>query len=124
MGRSRIGPQAGEAAVKSYLYGEHDRETTALAVRYLLQVLEETVPGNSVEVRIPPFGAIQCVGGPRHSRGTPPNVIEMDSEAWISLAVGSMAWGDALANQLISASGSRASLETIVPLNWRVVGEN
>ena len=60
----------------------------ATAVRYLLQLLVEKAPGNSVEVRVPPFGAVQVVEGPRHTRGTPPNVVETDAATWIALATG------------------------------------
>lgn len=95
---------------------ERSRDETATAVRYLLQLLAERVPGNTVEVRVPPFGAVQAVEGPRHTRGTPPNVIEMDAETWIALATGSLSWPDAVGAGRIAASGQRADLSAFVPL--------
>ena len=67
-------------------------------MRYLLQVLADDAPGNSVEVRVPPFGAMQAVEGPRHTRGTPPNVIEMDAATWLALATGQLPYADALSS--------------------------
>ncbi|UGS25350.1 hypothetical protein K8F61_11710 [Microbacterium resistens] len=92
------------------------RTAYAAAVRYLLQLLEEKAPGNSVEVRVPPFGAVQVVQGPRHTRGTPPNVVEMDPETWIDVATGVRAWADAAADGRIHASGTRADLTDLLPL--------
>ena len=91
---------------------ERSRDETALAVRYLLQLLVERVPGNTVEVRVPPFGAVQVVEGPRHTRGTPPNVIEMDAETWIALATGTLEYSAAR----IHASGTRADISFALPL--------
>ena len=88
----------------------------ATAVRYLLQVLADAHPGHTVEVRVPPFGAVQCVEGPRHTRGTPANVVEMDAATWVALATGGLSWSDALTEARVHASGSRADLSTLVPL--------
>ncbi len=88
----------------------------ATAVRYLLQILAEAHPGHTVEVRVPPFGAVQCVEGPRHTRGTPANVVEMDAATWVALAIGELSWADARAGARVHASGSRADLSTLVPL--------
>jgi hypothetical protein len=85
-------------------------------VRYLLQMLATAHPGHTVEVRVPPFGAVQCVEGPRHTRGTPANVVEMDAATWVALATGSLAWADALADARVHASGNRADLSALVPL--------
>ena len=104
------------AAVRDALSPQARRETTAKAVRYLLQALAERVPGNTLEVRVPPFGAVQCVPGPRHTRGTPPNVIETDAASWLAMATGSLSWEDGLANGMVHASGQRASLDGFVPL--------
>ena len=79
-------------------------------MRYLLQLLVEKAPGNSVEVRVPPFGAVQVVEGPRHTRGTPPNVVETDPATWIALATGEEQWADAAAAGRILASGIRADV--------------
>lgn len=92
------------------------RTETATAVRYLLQLLAEKAPGNTVEVRVPPFGAVQVVEGPRHTRGTPPNVVETDAATWIDLATGVEEWADALASGRIAASGTRADLAALLPL--------
>ena len=105
-----------------------DRDVTAVAVRYLLQELVAAAPGNTVEVRVPPHGAVQCIEGPNHTRGTPPNVIEMDAETWVAVATGSLAWPDALSRGRISASGSRADLGDHLPVHllrgepdqWRI----
>ncbi len=118
MARARIPDEQGGPAVRSALAGEADRNTTAMAVRYLLQLLVERAPGNTVEVRVPPFGAVQCIPGPRHTRGTPPNVIETDAATWLALASGGLGWEEGLASGAIHASGQRASLEGLVPLRY------
>lgn len=92
------------------------RSTRATAVRYLLEELATRAPGHSVEVRVPPFGVCQCVEGPRHTRGTPPNVVEMDPTTWLDLATGRLAWRDAVGAGRILASGSRADLTEWLPL--------
>lgn len=104
------------SAVAGVLDGDRDRQTVAMATRFLLEELAVIAPGNTVEVRVPPFGATQCVQGPRHTRGTPPNVIETDPETWVLLASGRLAWEDALAQAKVTASGSRANLDGILPL--------
>lgn len=86
------------------------------AVRALLTVLRELAPGRSVEVRVPPYGAIQCVEGPRHTRGTPPNVIETDPTTFVRLATGQLAWAEAVADGRARASGARADLTPFLPL--------
>lgn len=106
----RIPDEVGREAVRT---GD-----TATAVRYLLQVLTDAAPGNSVEVRVPPFGAVQAIEGPRHTRGTPPNVVELDPETWIALAIGALTWSDALDTGRVDASGSRADLDNVLPLRW------
>ena len=92
------------------------RADLATAVRYLLQLLVEKAPGGSVEVRVPPFGAVQVIEGPRHTRGTPPNVVETDPATWIALATGKERWVDAAASGRIRASGIRADLSDLLPL--------
>ena len=88
------------------------------AVRGLLSMLATSAPGRSVEVRVPPYGAIQCRLGPRHTRGTPPNVIETDPLTWIRLATGRLSWARAVADGLVRASGVRAELDDLLPV-WR-----
>lgn len=85
-------------------------------VRALLAVLNAKVPGRSVEVRVPPYGAIQCVEGLRHTRGTPPNVVEMDPLTWLEVATGRTNWHDAVSAGRIRASGIRADLSPYLPL--------
>lgn len=109
--------RAALAAVRAADTATPARTDLATAVRYLLQLLTEKAPGNTVEVRIPPFGAVQVVQGPRHTRGTPPNVVETDASTWIALATGAETWGDAVASGRVHASGSRADLAALLPLN-------
>ncbi|WP_051070099.1 sterol carrier family protein [Actinopolyspora halophila] len=93
-----------------------ERSELAGAVRLTLRALERAAPGRSVEVRVPPFGAVQCVPGPEHTRGTPPNVVETDPHTWLSLVTGRFSWQDAVADGLVSASGARADLAHWLPL--------
>ncbi len=86
------------------------------AVTYLLDLLATDAPGRAVEVRVPPYAAVQCVAGPRHTRGTPPNVVELDPVTWVLLAVGRLRWADAVAAGRVSASGPRADLSGLLPL--------
>jgi hypothetical protein len=111
----RIPAAVGQAAVRA---ADRDRETTATAVRWLLQVLAETAEGNTVEVRVPPFGAVQAIEGPRHTRGTPPNVIETDATTWLALATGELPWAEAVGSGRVAASGQRADLTAYLPLAW------
>lgn len=106
------------AEVAGYLErGEEPPPSTLRpAVRYLLFTLEAAVPGRSVEVRVPPVAAVQCVAGPRHTRGTPPNVIETDPLTWFRLATGRVAWDEAVKSGAVRASGARADLSEYLPL--------
>lgn len=108
--------ETGRAALGAVAEGTAGRPETATAVRYLLQLLAEKAPGGTVEVRVPPFGATQVIEGPRHTRGTPPNVVEMDAETWIALATGKLAWADAAASGTLRASGVRADVSHLLPL--------
>jgi hypothetical protein len=129
--RRRIPVDDGRAAVSEWLAAREgdgiaepggaplapvDRSVLATAVRYTLEELAARAPGNSVEVRVPPFGVAQCIEGPRHTRGTPPNVVETDGETWLAIATGSMAWLDAVATGKLSASGTRTDLSGLMPL--------
>lgn len=96
---------------------EPSRPVVKGAVRFLLDRLAELAPGRSVEVRVPPHAAVQCIDGPHHTRGTPPNVVEMDATAWIALATGQLAWADAVADGRVRASGARADLSAFLPLS-------
>lgn len=116
--RRRIQLDEGRAAVTAILSGATDRATLALGTRFLLEQLAEEAEGHTVEVRVPPFGAVQAVPGPRHTRGTPPNVVEMDAATWIALATGTLGWEAAVRELRVTASGSRATLADHLPLHW------
>jgi hypothetical protein len=88
------------------------------AVRELLGRLRQRAPGRSVEVRVPPYGAVQCVEGPPHKRGTPPNVVETDPMTFVLLTTGRLAWDDAARDGRITASGTRADLSPYLPI-WK-----
>jgi uncharacterized SCP-like protein len=106
------------AEVAGYLERGEEPPQGALrsAVRYLLFSLEATAPGRSVEVRVPPVAAVQCVAGPRHTRGTPPNVVETDPVTWFRLAAGRLGWDEAVKSGAVRASGARADLSAFLPL--------
>src|SRR5438067_837018 len=93
-----------------------DRQALAAAVRLTARTLAAAAPGASVEVRIPPFAAVQCISGPRHTRGTPPNVVETDPRTWLELAAGRLGWPDAVAAGRVTASGIRADLSRWLPI--------
>ena len=116
MARAKIAESVGRQAVIEARATDAARDVIATAVRYLLQELAASVPGNSVEVRVPPFAAIQCVEGPGHTRGTPPNVVEMSQAVWLALATGERRWNEALTAGEVQASGSRADLSAYLPV--------
>ena len=96
---------------------EPDRSVIGAAVRLTARTLAGLAPGGSVEVRVPPFVAVQCVAGPRHTRGTPPNVVETDPRTWLRLACGLLGFEQATADGLVSLSGSRAAdIASLFPL--------
>ena len=86
------------------------------AVVHLLTLLASRAPGRAVEVRVPPYAAVQCLAGPRHTRGTPPNVVETDPVTWVLLATGRVSWQSAVAGGAVGASGPRADLSALLPL--------
>src|SRR3712207_6097637 len=111
--------RAAVQAMLPWLRGEADqpeRPVLAAAGRLSLLTLETLAPGRSVEVRVPPFAAVQCVEGPRHTRGTPPNVVETDARTWLRLATGVTTWTQAVADGQVGASGNRADLGRYLPL--------
>lgn len=114
--RRRTDPAVGRVALVAWANGTADRKQLMTAVRFTLEELAEVAPGHSVEVRVPPAGAVQCVEGLQHTRGTPPNVIEMDMDVWLELVSGKLSWADGLADGRISASGERADLTDYMPL--------
>lgn len=94
----------------------YDRRALAACTRLLADALAAKAPGASTEVRVPPFAVVQCVEGPRHTRGTPPSVVEADPLTWIRLATGRTAWPDALRSAKVSASGERSDLGGLLPV--------
>ena len=85
-------------------------------VKSTLALLTTKAPGRAIEVRIPPYAAVQCGDGPTHTRGTPPNTIEMNADTWLALASGKLSWFDAMNSGAIAASGVRADLSEYLPL--------
>ncbi|GAB3549898.1 hypothetical protein GCM10027404_16170 [Arthrobacter tumbae] len=116
MARRRIPTADGNAAVRAVAAGSSDRTERTTAVRFSLEELAFRAPGNSVEVRVPPLGVTQCVEGPRHTRGTPPNVIETDADTWLALVLGTLGWDAAVTSGVVAASGRRADLSALLPL--------
>jgi hypothetical protein len=105
--------------VRAWLAGEAEQPPRAVvgaAVKTSARWLAQQVPGRSVELRVPPHVAVQCIEGPRHTRGTPPNVVETDAATWLRLATGQQTWADALAEGKVTASGNRADLGAHLPL--------
>lgn len=117
---ARIDPRVGLDAVaecRAVGVAATPRATVATAVRFTLAWLARAAPGRSLEVRVPPHGVVQCLDGPVHRRGTPPSVVETDAATWLALAVGELAWGDALESGAVVASGQRADLDGLLPLH-------
>ncbi len=111
--------RAAVAACLPWLRGEADKPARAVlgaAVKTSARWLAQQVPGRSVEVRVPPHVAVQCIEGPRHTRGTPPNVVETDAATWLRLVTGMQTWEDAVAGGTVAASGNRADLAAVLPL--------
>jgi hypothetical protein len=105
--------------VRPWLAGQADQPPRAVlgaAVKTTARWLAQQVPGRSVELRVPPHVAVQCVEGPRHTRGTPPNVVETDAATWLRLATGELTWAVAVAEGSVVASGNRADLSAHLPL--------
>ncbi|GAB2688657.1 sterol carrier family protein [Kitasatospora kifunensis] len=94
----------------------HDRFALASVCRLLADALADQVPGGAVELRIPPVAVVQAVPGPRHTRGTPPNVVEMDQLTWLRLATGRQEWAEAVDAAQVSASGERSDLSGFLPV--------
>ena len=116
--RRRVPPAEGLQALRVWRADPSaaPRATVATAVRFTLEELASRAPGRALEVRVPPYGAVQCVEGPRHTRGTPPNVIETDARTWLDLVSGQTDWASALAGGTVHASGRLATLADHLPL--------
>ena len=114
---NREGLKALRDLLNSYVNNQEvNKVVEQTAVKYCLQMLHEIAPGNSVEVRIPPYAAVQVIPGISHKRGTPPAVIEMSARIWVELAIGKIDWITTKNSGAISASGERADLSAFLPL--------
>ncbi|WP_192796668.1 sterol carrier family protein [Serinicoccus kebangsaanensis] len=117
--RRRVDPAAGEEALAAWAAAEEaevPRAVLATAVRYTVEELAARAPGRAVEVRVPPYAAAQVIEGPRHTRGTPTNVVETDPQTWLALVTGRTSWAEAVASGSVRASGRRADLTAYLPL--------
>ena len=115
--RLRALPEHEFAAVRARLdSGAAQPDDLRLATKHLLALLVERAPGNSVEVRVPPYAAVQCIAGGRHTRGIPPAVVESDAHTWIALATGELSWTEAVVAGRVLASGQRSDLSAHLPL--------
>lgn len=114
--RLRVAAQAEVSAALARVAERPEGADLRLLTKHFLAVLEERAPGHSVEVRVPPYAAVQVIPGVRHTRGTPPAVVETDAETWLALATGRLVWADAVAQGRVSASGERTDLSHYLPL--------
>lgn len=96
--------------------GTAEKADLRLLTKHYLALLETRAPGRSVEVRVPPYAAVQCIEGVRHTRGTPPAVIETDAATWVAVATGELAWHAAVEAGRVRASGERTDLTPYLPL--------
>jgi hypothetical protein len=103
-------------AVDRFRDGVADADDLRLLTKHFLAVLASAAPGAAVEVRVPPYAAVQAVGGTTHKRGTPPAVVEMDGATWVGLALGDVTWSDAERAGRLVASGERSDLSPHLPL--------
>lgn len=104
------------SALARFRRDEADNEDLRLLTKHLLALLATAAPGGAVEVRVPPFAVVQCVEGSRHTRGTPPAVVELDPVTWISMAVGDLSWDEAVGDARVRASGERSNLSDLLPV--------
>lgn len=114
--RRRTDPAAGRVALARWREDPTDRHARTTAVRFTLEEVAEIEPGRAVELRVPPDGAVQAIDGPRHTRDTPPNVVETDPQTWLGIVTGEIPWADAVADGRVRASGTRADLGRLFPL--------
>src|SRR3954463_8045577 len=104
------------AALARFRDGTYDQADLRLLTKHLLALLVAKAPGGAVEVRVPPYAVAQCLAGTRHTRGTPPAVVEMDAVTWIGLAVGDLDWSEAVRDARLVASGERSDLGHVLPV--------
>ncbi len=115
----RLRPQPSAAVTEAHAAlaaDPDDRAALRLLTKHYLAVLAQRAPGGAVEVRVPPYAAVQCIAGTSHTRGTPPAVVETDPATWIALATGDLTWDEAAGAGRISASGERSDLSAHLPL--------
>lgn len=110
-------PALVSAALTRFREGDSDKADLQLLTKHLLALLMAKAPGGAVEVRVPPFAVAQCVEGARHTRGTPPAVVELDATTWILLATGGLEWHEAERDARLVASGERSDLSALMPLH-------
>jgi putative sterol carrier protein len=109
--------ESADAVLAQWEAGETpDRLAVKAAVKASLASLVAKAPGRSVEVRVPPYAAVQAIDGATHRRGTPPAVVECDARTWLELATGRLAWADAVADGRVRASGERSDLSAYLPV--------
>ena len=113
---ARLRPASPAEVAEALAATPRSDEQTRLLVKHFLAVLGARAPGRSVEVRVPPYAAVQAVDGVRHTRGTPPAVVETDAETWLALATGALSWASAEQAGRLRASGERADLTPYLPL--------
>ena len=109
-------PAAVAAARDRHRSGDATTDDLRLLVKHAMAVLQRRAPGGAVEVRVPPYSAVQVIGGTTHKRGTPPAVVETDAETWLALAFGDLAWADAVTSGRVVASGERSDLTPYLPI--------
>lgn len=114
---ARLQPQDPAAVADALAREEHTGADLKLLTKHFLALLSERAPGRSVEVRVPPYAAVQVVPGVRHTRGTPPAVVETDAETWLAVATGRTSWGEAVDSGKVVASGERTDLSPYLPLD-------
>ena len=114
----RTDPEAGRSALAAWATAPESAGLSVLApaVRYTLESFAEEHPGGAVELRVPPFAAVQAIAGTRHTRGTPPAVVETDAATWLALVTGDLGWEAAVADGRVRASGERSDLGELLPL--------
>jgi len=109
-------PSVVEPALERYRAGTASPDDLRLLTKHLLALLVAKAPGGAVEVRVPPYAVAQCLSGTRHTRGTPPAVVEMSPQTWVGVATGALSWEQAERTAALVASGERSDLSHLLPL--------
>ncbi len=109
-------PSLVEPALERHRAGTASSADLRLLTKHLLALLVAKAPGGAVEVRVPPYAVAQCLSGTRHTRGTPPAVVEMSPQTWVALATGELSWTEADRTAALVASGERSDLSHLLPL--------